>query len=98
MKIEERIDKYLTEDKNFPKLWGKSLSWTKSKQKGYWKINLPAKNGEIEIEWSPEDPEYINWAEITYTKKGKPKYGDSGQDEIDDFEKDFKKIIDIKQI
>jgi len=93
MRLEEKIDKYMNEDKKFPKIFGKKWEWKKSKNnKGYYTTRIPTKDGdwELEIEWSPEDPENAGWAEV----KGK-KVGNSGMDSIEQIEYDFEDEVKL---
>ena len=81
--IIEKINNYLNENK--PLLFGKKLVWKKSKNKGYFITTIKMKDGNIlELEWSPDDSEFIGWS----IKKG-TKYLESGNDELGDFEKDW---------
>lgn len=41
---------------------------------------------EYELNWLPEDPDWISWAEVVFSRNGKPMYGNSGNDSIEDFE------------
>ena len=88
MDLLNRINGYLKENSK-PNLFGKKLLWKKSKNRGYFIADIPTKEDyTLQVEWSPEDPDIIEWAEV----KGK-KIGNSGSDDIEDFQDDWKKEV-----
>ena len=80
---------------DYPILFNRNFKWVKSENKekiplrGYYRTNLTieATGQVIEVEWSPDDPEWVGWS----TKN--PGLLHSGTDRIKDFEQRWDKEV-----